>query len=189
MRSVFIAVVVCAIIASPTATTSIGASSRTYDRAAADASAAPFKVRPTDVSQLVRPAEPLALGSRPAVGHPPVPVLVLRFVVAAKAGDDLARATFDRGRRLERLADAGTPVGRVRNLDVPDPGVAARRVADSLTRGPNVTSVSPRSGVTVYRLPEGGQVVLRSPTASRSRLWAVDVHGVPGYSTIRTHFR
>lgn len=94
----------------------------------------------------------------------------------------------DRGRRLERLAGAGTG-RRVRNFDVPDPEAAARSVAESLTRGPGVT-VTRTPGRTTYHLPEGGRIVLRAPSASSSGLWAVDVHKVPGHARIiRTHFR
>jgi hypothetical protein len=78
----------------------------------------------------------------------------------------------------------------VRNFDVPDAAAAANRVVRSLTQGPGVIKINKRPGVTIYRLPEGGEVVLRSPAGgSSSGLWAVDVHNVPGVQSIRTHFR
>lgn len=111
--------------------------------------------------------------------------------LATKGVDDLARVTSDRQRRLGRLATAGTAEGRgVRNFDVPDPAAAAHNVTRSLTRGEGVTVTQPRPGVAVHGLPEGGQVVLRSPQGSRSGLWAVDAYGVPGApGRVRTHFR
>jgi RHS repeat-associated protein len=99
------------------------------------------------------------------------------------------RAAVGRLRQFERLAKAGQRLGKVRNFNVPNPEAAANRVVRSLTKGPGVIKTNPRPGVTVYKLPEGGEVVLRSPTGSRSGLWAVDVHNVPGTPTIRTHFR
>ncbi|MEJ7567736.1 MAG: RHS repeat-associated core domain-containing protein [Gaiellaceae bacterium] len=108
----------------------------------------------------------------------------------AKSADDFGRFAFNRQRRIERLATSGQPSGLgVRNFDVSDPAAAANRVAQSLTRGPKVTRTDPKAGVTVFGLPEGGQVVLRSPLASKSGLWAVDLYKYPGVSLVRTHFR
>jgi RHS repeat-associated protein len=102
---------------------------------------------------------------------------------------NVTRHAYERLRRLDRLSRAGQAVGRVRNFNVPNPGAAANRVVRSLTKGPGVVVQHPRPGVTVYKLPEGGEVVLRSPAGSSWGLWAVDVHNVPGVGTIKTHFR